>query len=74
MDVHQWWPQLSEDSRRWLTANNGDVVPPPVVADIARVVGGIPDSAPWLASTHGAGLMLSDTAVDWIEAAANDEY
>jgi hypothetical protein len=61
--IEEWWPRLSASTQAWLIANNGDAIPPEVVAEITAA-GGAADLS---------GAYLSDAAVDWIEAAANDE-
>ena len=60
MEIEDWWPLLSAETRRWLIDNNGDVLPEHI-SDRIVAVGGPDDE------------FLSDDDVDWIEARANDE-
>ena len=73
MDIEQWWPLISADTRQWLIAHNGEPVPTVVAGEIARAGGTISGEAWWIddVGTDGA-VVLSDAGVDWIEAAAND--
>jgi hypothetical protein len=74
MDIEQWWPRLSPATREWLTANNGEVIPPPIVGEIIDA-GGDPAAGSWWVGESGIdGLSLSDAAIDWIEEAANGEH
>lgn len=73
MEIDEWWPRLTDDAREALIADNGDVVPPEVVAAIVTA-GGVLHAGEWWEGESGPdGLTLSDRAVDWIEEAANDE-
>lgn len=74
VNIAQWWPQLSSQSRDWLVAHNGEPVDRRVGADIAAVHDGALDRL-WfnIVSDDGLTIELSDRAVDWIEAWANDE-
>lgn len=73
MNIEQWWPKLRGESREYLIANNGDVVPPDLVAEITRAGAGV-DSDTWRAGGDGTdGFYLADEAVDWIEEVANGE-
>lgn len=53
---------MSQSTRDWLIANNGDAVPSSVTEEITRAGGLVTP-----------GLSLSDEAVDWIEEVANGE-
>jgi hypothetical protein len=73
MAIEQWWGTLPAATKEWLTDNNGDAVPPPIVAEIAAV-GGPSETDSWWVHEDGADvLFLPDDAVDWIEAVANGE-
>jgi hypothetical protein len=72
MKMLTWWPLVDAETRSWLIAHNGEPLPQPVIADIMAVTGGVTDSE-WWAGGPADGPQLSDEAVDWIEAAANDE-
>jgi hypothetical protein len=61
--IEQWWPALAESTRAWLIENNGDELPPEIIAEVTAA-GGAAD----LDGAH-----LSDAAVDWVETVANDE-
>ncbi|MHA6513486.1 hypothetical protein [Tessaracoccus sp. Z1128] len=73
MNIEEWWPRLRAETRDWLIANNGDVVPSAVVEEIIRA-GGDATSDAWRAGESGAdGFYLADEVVDWIEEVANGE-
>lgn len=71
--IEQWWPRLPQEARDWLIADNGDVVPASVVDEITRAGGRVATDAWWVGEHGPAGFFLSDAAVDWVEAVANDE-
>jgi hypothetical protein len=71
--LEEWWPRLSQASRDWLIANNGDAVPSAVTEEIARAGGSVAADAWWVGQTGPDGCYLSDEAVDWIEEVANGE-
>lgn len=73
MDIEQWWPHLNGATKQWLIANNGDVVPEPVVNEIVAAGGVVALDSTWVGENGPDGLLLSDEAVDWIEAVANNE-
>jgi len=73
VQIQDWWPRVDEPTRQWLRDNNGDVVPPDVLARITAVAGDDTAGAPWAGGSGPDGFLLSDEAVDWIEEAANDE-
>lgn len=73
MTIDQWWPRLSAETREQLAANNGDIVPAALKAEIEEV-GGPAASDPWWEEQDGSdGRCMPDEAVDWIEAWANGE-
>lgn len=73
MGIEQWWMQLDEPTQQWLINNNGDMVSPGVLAEIVAVAGPPTTDCNWAGDDDSEGFMLSDGAVDWIEAAANGE-
>ncbi len=73
MSIEAWWPRLRPETREWLVSNNGDVVPQPVVDEIAAVGGPGGTSAWWTDLDGSAGRSMPDEAIDWIEEVANDE-
>ena len=73
MSIEEWWPKLQSESRDYLIANNGDVVPPKLVQEITGAGGVVTSDAWWLGQSGPAGLVLSDEAVAWIEEVANGE-
>ncbi|UKA58640.1 hypothetical protein [Arthrobacter sp. FW306-2-2C-D06B] len=73
MSIEHWWPKLKPSTQKWLIENNGDVVSPDVVAEIAHVGGVITSDAWWVGESGPSGFYLSDEAVDWVEAVANGE-
>lgn len=73
MNIEHWWPKLTPSTRAWLIQNNGDVVPPDIVAETSSVGGcGNPEEW-WVGQIGPAGFFISDDAIDWIEELANDE-
>jgi hypothetical protein len=70
MGIEQWWPDLEPSTRQWLIAHNGEPVPEAVVRDIRRA--GSADAAELSFDADGSA-SLSDDAIDWIEAVANEE-
>src|SRR5690348_3229530 len=48
MPIEQWWPKLQQPTRDWLIANNGDAVPPAVMAEIAEAGGPATSDAWWV--------------------------
>jgi hypothetical protein len=73
MEIIEWWPKLDSDARAWLIDHNGEAVPPELWGEIVAVGGAVTSDARWVGDSGPDGLLLSDEAVDWIEAAANDE-
>lgn len=71
--LEEWWPRLSQGTRDWLTANNGDGVPASVTEEITCAGGVVATDAWWVAQHDPTGFHLSDEAVDWIEEVANGE-
>ena len=71
MNIREWWPLIQAETRAWLVAHNGEPLPQHVIADIKAATGGTTDGD-WAVRTLD-GTQLSDEAVDWIEAVANDE-
>ena len=72
MTIELWWPQLRAETQQWLMANNGDAVPPSLMAEIAAA-GGPGMSDPWWSEhEESAGRCMPDEAIDWIEETAND--
>lgn len=69
MRIAEWWPRLDSDAQSWLIAHNGEPVAPDVMSKIVGVAGSV-----WEVGESGSdGVVLSDEAVDWIDATANDE-
>jgi hypothetical protein len=73
MKIDEWWPRLDSETQEWLIAHNGDVVPAAVLDKINQVGGQITSEASWAGGEGQAGVVLSDTAIDWIEETANGE-
>ena len=74
MGIDEWWPSLSDETRAWLIANNGDALPSDVVNEIASAGGAATSVALWVGKDGPAGFYLSDRATDWIEEIANNEH
>jgi len=73
VNISQWWPRVSSSTRAWLIAHNGEPLPPSIVADIAWTGFPVDASQPWIDRSSPDGFILSDSAIDWIEATANGE-
>ena len=73
MDIADWWSRISEPSRQWLIAHNGEAIRGDIVAEIGHAGGVVTSDAWWVGQEGPTGFFLSDRAVDWIEARANDE-
>jgi hypothetical protein len=74
MDIAEWWPRLDAPSRAWLIEHNGEAVTPEVLGAITAAGGVVVSDAWWVGQQDGpTGFFLSDAAVDWVEAKANDE-
>jgi hypothetical protein len=71
--LEEWWPQLRQETRDWLVANNGDEVPAAVAKEITQAGGSVTPDDWWVGHVGTDSFHLSDKAVDWIEAVANDE-
>jgi hypothetical protein len=71
--IDVWWPGLGSEAREWLIANNGDVVPVPIIEQIEQAGGpGLADGW-WTWDDDSTGWLMPDSATDWIEQVANDE-
>lgn len=73
METLDWWSKLDPDAQAWLIAHNGEAVAPDVLSKIVSAGGSVTSNAWWVGAGGPDGFYLSDDAVDWIEAAANDE-
>ena len=73
MEIIDWWPKLDSDTKAWLTAHNGEELPAEVLTMIEEAGGSVTSGAWWIGESGPDGFFLSDEAVDWIEAVANDE-
>ena len=73
MTIEAWWPKLRPATRDWLIANNGDVVPAPILEEIAAAGGPSESEGWWVAQEGGSGSCMPDEGVDWIEEMANEE-
>lgn len=73
MSIEAWWPKLRQQSRDYLIDNNGDVVPPALVDEIAGAGGVVSADAWWVGESRPTGLLVSDEAIDWIDEVANGE-
>lgn len=69
----EWWPRLGPDARAGLIAHNGELVSPDIADQILATGSPTTSDAWWVGEAAPEGLYLSDAAVDWIEAAANEE-
>ena len=72
MNIQEWWPSVDAETRDWLIEHTGEPLPPDVIAGIMTATDGT-TASDWWAGESEDGPQLSDQAVDWIEATANDE-
>ena len=73
MGIEQWWTKLQPSTRQWLINNNGDQVPEAIEAEIAEAGGPASDDSWWAGQDETTGHYFPDDAIDWVEAAANEE-
>lgn len=73
MNIEEWWPLLKPSTKEWLIENNGDGIPDDLIQEITRAGGSVASDASSVGENDPLGSYLSDEAVDWIEATANDE-
>jgi hypothetical protein len=73
MSIDVWWPKLQPGTRDWLIANNGGVVPAPIVKEIQEAGGPLRSDAWWVTQDGSTGTCMPDAATDWIEEIANGE-
>jgi len=73
MTLETWWSAVRPETRAWLVAHNGEPLAPDVLEEITRVSGPIGPDALWAEVDESGAVRLSDAAVDWVEAVANDE-
>jgi len=73
MDGIQWWESLDAGAKEWLIAHNGEPVPADISAKIVAAGGDFASGRWWVGEEGPEGWQLSDEAVDWIEAVANEE-
>jgi hypothetical protein len=70
--IHEWWPLVSEETRDWLIAHNGEPLTRPITFEIMSATDGATEPG-WWAGESADGPHLTDAAVDWIETIANGE-
>ena len=73
-DMEQWWPQLPASTQRWLVNHNGEPVPLEIQEQIIGAGGTVAGEDWWVGTSDDDGFYFSDSGIDWIEAAANDEF
>ena len=73
MDFPEIWPRLSPSSQSWLIDHNGEPLPDDLVEEILSVTDGARDPHWWAGPSTEGQTQLTDEAVDWIEAVANDD-
>src|SRR5664279_1464945 len=73
MRIEEWWPKLDPATQEWLIANNGDVVRPTVLGEIAAAGGDVTSDSSSNGDNGPGGFLLSDASIDWIEETANHE-
>lgn len=72
MEIQEWWPRVSAETREWFgfhlvaLVNEGLVVPSEIVAEVVRAGGSITSDAWWVGRSEATGFYVSDDAVDWI--------
>ncbi|QKT11627.1 hypothetical protein [Rhodococcus sp. W8901] len=73
MNIAGWWTQLSGETRDWLVEHNGEPLTPSVRSEVVAVNDGDLDPSWWSGESVDGQSELTDEAIDWIEARANDE-
>ncbi|MEP7034430.1 MAG: hypothetical protein ABI662_09665 [Dermatophilaceae bacterium] len=73
MSIEVWWSMLPPETRDWLIAHNGEVVPASVISEITRAGGSVTSDAWWVGRNEATGFYFSDAAIDWVEEVANGE-
>ncbi|MGC0365100.1 hypothetical protein ABH922_003084 [Rhodococcus sp. 27YEA15] len=73
MNITEWWPILTRDTRDWLIEHNGEPLDPAVLVELLAVNSGRTDPAWWSDESDDGSCELTDEAVDWIEWHANGE-
>jgi hypothetical protein len=73
MQIEDWWPRLTPETRDWLIAHNGEPLDTSVRNALLEVTQGEFDASWWAGDSEDGGSELSDAAIDWIEATANAE-
>jgi hypothetical protein len=73
MDIANWWPNLSDETREWLASNNGNAMTPEILAEIVAAGGPELSEPAWGEQSDPSGTYLPDVAVDWIEEKTNTE-
>lgn len=73
MQIENWWPNLTPETRHWLIAHNGEPLDTSVRNEILEVTRGESDASWWAGDSEDGTSELSDAALDWIEAKANGE-
>ncbi|MDQ0732433.1 hypothetical protein [Arthrobacter sp. B1I2] len=72
MKIQEWRPLVTDETRNWLIAHNGEPLNPQVSADILVATRGATEPE-WWAGDSADGHQLTDAATDWIETIANGE-
>jgi len=73
MQIEDWWPKLTSETRDWLIAHNGEPLESSVRNEIVEVTRGEFEASWWAGDSEDGASELSDAAIDWIEAMANGE-
>jgi len=60
MRIEEWWPKLDPATQEWLIANNGDVVRPTVLGEIAAAGGDVTSDSSSNGDNGPGGFLLSD--------------
>lgn len=73
MGIADLWNALEPHTREWLIAHNGEPLDPQVLDEILSAHNGRPDPSWWAGESTPGSSPLTDEAIDWIEAVANNE-
>jgi hypothetical protein len=74
MDLRECWSMLSPLEQQWLLEHNGVKLSGQIVTAIRRAGGSFVADSWWAEAGGGpSGFLLTDEAVDWLEAIANGE-
>ena len=73
MGIEQWWSALDAGTRQWLVDHAGEAIPADLVAEIRQAGDPSAIEVDLVEDEEGSGVVLSDSAIDWVDTVANEE-